>query len=336
MKRFALVFFCVCAGLSGCKKDREEKCAFVPDVSRVPIDLKIESLEDSLPSISTKTQLVTFLTHHPELRDHFFGRSRYPDDSVFINELFRRFTNLSMDTLLLETHNVFDNGSELKEQFQMAFANIKYYYPEFKPPKIQTIISGMETDLIVSDTLVVIGLDYYLGPGARYRPNMYEYMLRRYRKDFIVPSVMLIYGIDGSFNKTELTDKTVLADMVAYGKAFYFAKRMLPCVPDSVFIGFTTEEINSARENEDLIYVRLIENEVMYSTSHQVKQRYLAERPKTLEIGTKCPGRIGQWIGWQIVEAYAKRNSGKTVPQIMATLQAGTIFKGSKYRPEKK
>ena len=336
MKRFALVFFCVCTGLSGCKNDHEEKCAFVPDIGNVPIDLKIESLEDSLPSISTKTQLVTFLTHHPELRDHFFGRSRYPDDSVFINELFRRFTNLSMDTLLLETHNVFDNGSELKEQFQMAFANIKYYYPEFKPPKIQTIISGMETDLIVSDTLVVIGLDYYLGPGARYRPNMYEYMLRRYRKDFIVPSVMLIYGIDGSFNKTELADKTVLADMVAYGKAFYFAKRMLPCVPDSVFIGFTTEEINSARENEDLIYVRLIETEVMYSTSHQVKQRYLAERPKTLEIGTKCPGRIGQWIGWQIVEAYAKRNSGKTVPQIMATLQAGTIFKDSKYRPEKK
>jgi len=43
-----------------------------------------------------------------------------------------------------------------------------------------------------------------------------------------------------------------------------------------VFIGFTSEELNSARENEDLIYARLIENEVMYSTSNQIKQRYLA------------------------------------------------------------
>jgi len=336
MKRFLTVFFCVWACFSGCKKDREQKCAFVPDTKNILLDLKIESLEDSLPSITTKTQLVDFLTHHPALRDHFFGRSRYPNDSIFINELFHRFTNLAMDTLLTEAHKVFGNGSGLNEQFRTAFANIKYYYPEFRPPKIQTIISGMETDLLVTDTLVVIGLDYFLGPGARYRPNMYEYMLRRYDKDFIVPSVLLLYGIDTRFNKTELTDKTVLADMIAYGKAYYFGKRMLPCVPDSVFIGFTTEEIKSARENEDLIYVRLIENEVMYSTSHQIKQRYLAERPKTLEIGEKCPGRIGQWIGWQIVEAYAKRNPEKKPPQIMGTSQATAIFKDSKYRPGKK
>src|SRR5258706_12333180 len=336
MKRFVTVFLCISAGLCSCKKDFEKKCAFVPDTKGIAIDLKIESLEDSLPNVTSKIQLVAFLTHHPDLRDHFFGRSRYPNDSVFINELFHRFTNLSMDTLLSETHNVFGDGAELKEQFRMAFANIKYYYPELKPPKVQTIVSGMETDLLVSDTLVVIGLDYYLGPGARYRPNMYEYMLRRYRKDFIVPSVVLLYGIDTGFNKTELADKTVLADMIAFGKAYYFAKRMLPCVPDSVFIGFTTEEINSARENEDLIYIRLIENEVMYSTSHQIKQRYLAERPKTLEIGEKCPGRIGQWIGWQIVEAYAKRNPGKTLQQIMGTTQAITILKDSKYRPVKK
>ena len=336
MKRFFTVFFCVWACLSGCKKDREQKCAFVPDTKNILIDLKIESLEDSLPSITTKTQLVDFLTHHPALRDHFFGRSRYPNDSMFINELYHRFTNLAMDTLLTEAHKVFGNGSGLSEQFRTAFANIQYYYPEFKPPKIQTIISGMETDLLVTDTLVVIGLDYFLGPGARYRPNMYQYMLRRYDKDFIVPSVMLLYGIDARFNKTELADKTVLADMIAYGKAYYFAKRMLPCVPDSVFIGFTTEEINSARENEDLIYVRLIENEVMYSTSHQIKQRYLAERPKTLEIGEKCPGRIGQWIGWQIVEAYTKRNPEKKPPQIMGISQATAIFKDSKYRPGKK
>src|SRR6267378_4760842 len=155
MKRFVTIIFCVWAGLSSCKNDREEKCAFVPDVRSVPIDLKIESLEDSLPSITTKTQLVTFLTHHPELRDHFFGRSRYPNDSIFINELFRRFTNPAMDTLLIEAHNVFGNGAELKEQFRTAFANIKYYYPDFTPPAVQTIISGMETDLLVSDSLVV-------------------------------------------------------------------------------------------------------------------------------------------------------------------------------------
>src|SRR6185295_11287254 len=132
MKRFITVCLCVWAGLGGCKKETE---------------VKFESLEDTLPSITTKAQLVTFLTGHPELRDHVFGRSSYPNDSVFINQLFRRFTDLSMDTLLDDTHRVFGNGAELKEQFRTAFANIQSYYPDFKPPKIQTIITGMETDL---------------------------------------------------------------------------------------------------------------------------------------------------------------------------------------------
>ena len=236
----------------------------------------------------------------------------------------------------METHRVFGDLTDLKKEFQQAFVNIRYYYPNFHPPKIQTILSGLETDLLVSDTLIVISLDYYLGAGAKYRPNTYEYILRRYKKDFIVPSVLLLYGIDRSFNNMDLTDKTALADMIAYGKAYYFAKHMLPCVPDSVFIGYSKEEIEGARQNESQIYVRLIENEVLYSTSHQIKQHYLDERPKTLEVGEKCPGRIATWIGWQIVNAYAEHHPDKTLPQIMDQSKADAFFKESKYRPEKK
>ena len=127
--------------------------------------------------------------------------------------------------------------------FQTAFSNLKYYYPDFTPPKIQTIITGLESDLFVSDSLILIGLDYYLGAQGKYKPNMYDYMLRRYEKNFIVPSVMLLYGIDERYNKTDLNDRTVLSDMITYGKAYHFAKHMLPCVRDSIFIGYTRQEI---------------------------------------------------------------------------------------------
>lgn len=337
MKKLSFAAVLVLMSLFGCeKKDKEEQCAFVPDTKHITVDLRIERLEDSVASINTKTQLVNFLKHHPVLRDHFFRRAGYPGDSIFINELYHRLTNPAIDTLLMETNRVFGDLSDLKKEFSQAFANLQYYYPNFHPPKIQTILSGLETDLLVSDTLIVIGLDYYLGRGAKYRPNTYEYMLRRYKKDFIVPSVLLLYGIDPGFNKTEISDKTVLADMIAYGKAYYFARHMLPCVPDSVFIGYTSEEINGARQNEGLIYVRLIENEVLYSTSHQIKQHYLDERPKTLEVGETCPGRIATWIGWEIVNSYADHHPDKKLPQVMAESQANAFFKDSKYRPQKK
>ena len=323
---------CLAILLWSCSSD-EEKCAFVPDVSH-DVNFTFESFGDTLMNFSSKEEMVSFLTRQPLIRDYTFRRTIYPNDSVYINEVYRRLNNPHLDTLLAQTKKVFGNGSELKAEFAQAFANIKYYYPDFVPPKVQTVISGLDTDMFVSDTLIIVSLDSYLGKGAKYRPNVYEYQLRQYEKYSIVPSVMMLYGIDGRYNKTDIKDKTVLADMIAYGKAFYFAKHMMPCTSDSVFIWYSPEEMLGSRKNEDLIWARFIQDKVLFSTNIQVKQRYLSDRPKTLEVGEKCPGRIGQWMGWRIVNAYMKRNDSKTLKQLMIEPDAQQIFKDSNYKPQ--
>jgi hypothetical protein len=334
--RWFLMFVLVLIGLSSCRDTVQDECIYAPPVEPGGIDLPFESLESELPAITTKKQLVDFFSRHPALRDYFFNRPAYPDDSVFINELYNRFTNPYLDTLLMETKKVFGNGEALKEELTIAFSNLKYYYPDFKAPRVQTVISGLENDLYWSDSLIIVGLDYYLGKGARFRPNMYEYMLRRYDKGFIVPSILLLYGIDPAYNQTDLSDHTVLADMIAYGKAYYFAKHMLPCTPDSVLIGYTAEEMAGARSNQDLIWKKMVEDEAFYATSQQMKQRYISERPKTYEIGDKAPGRLGTFMGWQIVNKYAERNADLTLPQIMQVKSAKEIFTESKYKPVEK
>lgn len=329
-------FFSLIVIFSSCRNSVQEECVYAPNTEGIIVDLQVESLEDELPAITSKQELVDFFSRNTTMRDYFFNRQAYPNDSVFINELYNRFSNPHLDTLLMETKTVFGDGSQLKEELTVAFTNLKSYYPDFQVPHIQTVITGLESDLYLSDSLIIIGLDYYLGKKARFRPNMYDYMLRRYEKDFIVPSIMLLYGIDGHFNETDLSDRTVLADMITYGKAYYFAKRMMPCVPDSIFIGYTAEEMKGARANQDLIWKKLVEDEAFYSTSQQMKQRYITERPKTYEIGDQAPGRMGTWVGWQIVNKYAEKNADLTLPQIMMVKDAKAIFTESKYRPVEK
>ncbi len=334
MKRNAIIIVSAIILLASCKKDKDE-CTFIPDTNNIKIDLQIEQLQDSFLNISSKTKLVLLLTRHPEIRDHIFRRAEYPDDSLFINEIYNRFNNPHLDTIATETKRVFGDGAVLKDEFAQAFANLKYYYPDFNPPKIKTLISGLDTDLLVTDSLIIVSLDFYLGKGTKYRPKVYDYLLRQYEKENIVPSCLLIYGINSRFNKTDLADKTVLADMIAYGKSFYFAKHMLPCKADSVFIWYGADDIKGARENQDLIWARLIEDQVLYATNHIVKQKYLGERPKTIEVGEKCPGRIGQWIGWQIVNKYGETHSQETLPTIMNLSNADKLFKASGYKPKK-
>ncbi|MBX7124948.1 MAG: gliding motility lipoprotein GldB [Cyclobacteriaceae bacterium] len=294
----------------------------------------MESLETRIPAVHSRTDVVKLFTHQPILRDYIFSRPAYPNDSAFVDTLFHRFSNPHFDTLLMETQRVFGDGSALKDELATAFSNLHYYFPDYQLPRVQTAITGMESDVFITDSLVVIGLDYYLGEGARYRPVMYDYILRRYQRNFVVPSVMLLIGISGQLNKVDEQDHTALADMITYGKAYYFAKQMLPCTPDSVLLGYTSREMEGCKKFEGLIWYRLIEDQVLYSNVHAIKQKFLGERPKTLEVGNECPGRIGMWVGWQIVSHYMKEHPEVSLSELMQTASAQKIFKESRYKPK--
>jgi hypothetical protein len=67
-----------------------------------------------------------------------------------------------------------------------------------------------------------------------------------------------------------------------------------------------------------------------------IKQKYLAERPKTIEVGEKCPGRIAQWVGWEIVKSYMNSHDNVSLPELMDYQNADKLFKESTYKPVKK
>jgi hypothetical protein len=320
--------------LSSCKSDREP-CAFQPDVGESKINIEWRSYEDSLAAIRSKDDLVRILTKSPLLRDVMLNRAGYPSDSVFIDELYSRFTNPHIDTLVMEVHRVFGDLSGLKGQFDLAFRNFQYYYPDFQPPRIETVITGLESDLYVTDSVIVVALDHYIGLDGKYQLNhLYDYLRRKYNKDFIVPSAMLLYGINEKYNNYNPADQTILAEMVSYGKAYYFAKRMVPCTPDSILIAYSADEIRGSREYESLIWSRFIEDEILFSTSREEKKKYILERPKTYEVGERCPGRIGQWVGWQIVNSYSDNHPALSLNEIMSNGDAAGIFEQSGYKPQ--
>ncbi len=315
--------------MTACNGNRED----APNLSQVTAEYEYNSYVDTLIGIS-KAEMAELFLSEPVLRDYIFQRPAYPGDSAFLNALQDRFRNPHLDTLRQEIKRVFADEEPLHSEFTEAFRRMKYYYPDFREPRIVTVMSGLETDLYVSDSLIVVGLDYYLGPGALYRPrDTYDYILRRYKPGTIVPSCVLIYGIGLPFNSLDPNDHTVLAEMIAYGKAYYFASLMLPGVPDSTLIGYTPTEIAGSEDNADVIWKKLVDDQVLFATDQETRRKYIEERPKTYEVGPECPGRIATWVGWQIVKAYMKRNPDVTLPKLMAMTEANRIFRESKYRP---
>lgn len=65
--------------------------------------------------------------------------------------------------LLAAVHEEFLDMSDIEEQFENAFDSLSRSNPDFRLPHIYTQVSCLGQKIVVSDTLIGISLDMYLG-----------------------------------------------------------------------------------------------------------------------------------------------------------------------------
>jgi len=132
-------------------------------------------------------------------------------------------------------------------------------------------------------------------------------------------------------------NKNLLDEMIYYGKQLYFKDLVLPFKTEAQRIGYTQKQLDWAVANENYIWRYFVERELLYSTDAKLPGRFINLAPFSkfqLEgIDTESPGRIGQYIGWQIVKAYMKQND--TELEDMLNKSAEEIFNNSKFKPRK-
>lgn len=318
--------------LVGCQN---ESCEIDPKIAAIDINLQIQRLEKALYASKSKEDVQRFLQTNRLFTQKYLQVDPNQLDANFITSLYGLVTNPQLNKFVMETEQTFGNLEPQQRELKSAFQHIKYYYPETQVPSVQTYVSGLlGPDLVVSDSLIVLGLDYFVGKKGSYRPKQPNYILQRYEPANLIPTVVLQQS--AKYNLTDVPDKRMMAQMIYFGKSYYFTQRMLPCTPDSLIIGFTDQQVADVRYNEGKIWAHLVEKNLLFETNHFKTGKYLEERPTVPEIDANCPGRIGRWVGWQIVRKYMEENPEVTLPQLMAEKDAQKIFNNSRYKPKRR
>jgi len=312
-----------------------KSCEINPEIAKVKVDVKIERLENAFFRARNKNDIRTFLRSNQSFFQKYLQPEQYEDEATLVTSLFTLTQEPNLQKFARETEQKFGDMANVETELENGFKHLKYYYPQAPVPIVKTFISGLlGPDLFVSDSLVVLGIDYFAGKEASYRPQQPEYILRRYAKPYMVPAVFL--QLSAKYNQTQQQERTMLAQMVDFGKSFYFTQRMLPCTPDSVIIGYTDQEMADIHYNEGKIWAHFIEKSLLYETNHFKLTKYISERPNIPEIGKQCPGRIATWVGWQIVRKYMAENPQVTLQQLMQETDAQKIFTQSRYKPKRR
>ncbi|QHV98982.1 gliding motility lipoprotein GldB [Spirosoma endbachense] len=300
-------------------------------------DITLIRLDQQLFSAKSSDGVRTFLNQNPSVAQLYFNANGAGNDTALVRELTNRIKNPALNELHKQVEAEFGDMNDLKKQLAEAFTKIKKDFPDFRSPKIATLVTGFAgPDLVITDSLIVIGIDYFAGPTSKYRPRGPEfpqYILRRYQKEYIVPAI--IFAISDKYNATTRSDQTMLADMVYYGKGYVFTKAILPNTPDSLVIGYSDKQLTETFNAQDVVWGHFIDNQLLYQTNPAVKQRYLNERPFTAEIGQGCPGAIGRWLGWRIVGRYHDKQASVGIAELMRNADARQIFEQSGYKGQK-
>ncbi|UFH55240.1 gliding motility protein [Spirosoma sp. KNUC1025] len=300
-------------------------------------DVTLIRFDQQLFASKSPDKIQTLLNRYPNIAQLYFNANGAGNDTSVVRELTNRVNNPALTEFDQQIEDKFGDMADLRTQLAQAFTTIKKNFPDFRTPKVATMVTGfMGPDLVVTDSLIIIGIDYFAGPKAKYRPQGPEYpqyILRRYDKDYIVPAI--VFAISDKYNATNRQDQTMLADMVYYGKGYVFTATMLPSVPDSLVIGYSDKQLTQTFNAQDVVWAHFIDNQLLYQTNPAIKQRYLNERPFTAEIGQACPGAIGRWVGWRIVGRYNDTHSGGSIADLMRNADARQIFEQSGYKGQK-
>jgi gliding motility-associated lipoprotein GldB len=294
------------------------------EIEGIPIDMEIIRF-DTIFGQASEMDLEDLKKSYPYL----FPKQYH--DSIWI----KKMKDTIQQQLNEEVFKAFPSNVELEDNLLPLFQHIEYYFSSFDTPLVITLTSDVDyrNKVVLSEDLLMISLDTYLGSEHRFYIGIAKYISQNMEKSQIVQDIASKYA-DQYILKN--LDRTFLTSMVYYGKQLYLKDLWLPNSSDNQKLGYTEDEFNWILENESEIWRYFIENEVLYSTDPKLLNRFIYPAPFSkfyLEIDNDSPGSIGKYIGWQIVRSFMDRNP-VSIKQLMI-MESDEIFKKSRYKPKK-
>jgi gliding motility-associated lipoprotein GldB len=302
----------------------ETKSDVEEEIEKVQVDFEVTRFDQRFAN-ATPDNLDTLKGEFP-----FFFPPQYPD-SIWVNKL----SDTIQQEINTEVTEEFPEFSEVEDELHSLFQHVKYYFPNFEVPDVYTVTSEVDykNKVIYTGSKLLIALDTYLGEDHPFYIGLQEYLKKNFRKEQIVPDAAT--AIAQEFIPRP-DSRTFLAQMIYYGKILYLKDLWIPFKPDAEKMGYTEEELQWAKNNEEQIWRYFVEKELLFQTDSELYTRFLYPAPFSkfyLLLDSESPDRLGQYLAWQMLRQYMEKND-VSVQQMLNT-SAEEIFNDANYKPRK-
>lgn len=269
----------------------------------------------------------------PTYVEDILGISRY--DTTYLAEALPAFLN---DTIygFKQTNAyekvVFEDVHSIEQELNDAFTRVHYLYPEWEIPTVYLFVSGFNASLLFVEDGIAVGADMYLGSDYEYYNRVvYEYQKQTMRKECIAADVVSAYlfrHIAYTSTKSRLLD-----NMIYRGKVLFILSQIFDYLPNYEVMGYSEAQWDWCEKHERDIWNLMMDKRDLFKTETLVLTSYLNDGPFTAEISQESPGRLGTWVGWQIVASYMRHHPEISLQQLAAEADAEQLLQMSYYKP---
>ncbi|HAP68454.1 MAG TPA: hypothetical protein DCR04_01790 [Flavobacteriales bacterium] len=335
--RFSLpiAFILLVLFLTGCEHDPLDI-----DVTATELELEFQRLDQDLFALNPAAGQTNTDALYEKYGDFFVDycegvlRIGNPETEGFQYSVAQFITDESMKTLHEDVQFEYEDVTPIEEQLTDAFRYFKYHFPDSTIPKIVFNISALNYAIVATPTTLGIGLDMFLGANYPIYPmvGLPKYMYDNMKPEQVVPQAMK--GWLQATYETDAKRETLLDYMIFEGKLLYVLDAVLRESGDSTKIGFSTDAMQWCAEYESRIWAHLVDQELLYATEYMNINKWINQAPFVAGIPKDSPGRLGQWVGWQIVRKYMQENPEATMIDLMTNDNSQAILAKSKYKPK--
>ncbi|MFL2611624.1 MAG: gliding motility lipoprotein GldB [Flavobacteriaceae bacterium] len=314
-----LKIFCLIFIFLGCSNNKKSNL----EIEKIPLEIKFDRFDLEFASVNNKG------FQNLKNKYNFLFPSQFPDS------LWMKRKNDSIQIMLQnEVNKIFPNIDKLEKESENIYKHLIYYFPSIKVPKFLTLINNVDyqSKVIFTDTIILISLDTFLGSTNKIYNGIPNYIKSDMDKSRF--GSILVDKIASSI--IEAPSNRFFLDRIIYkGKILLLKDFIIPLSSDETKIGYNKEQIDWVIQNEEYIWKYFIGNELLFKTDDDLIDRFIIPAPFSkfyLEIDNESPGKIGQWIGWQILRSFRKKNPSIKISDIL-NMSSEELFKKANYKP---
>ena len=241
------------------------------------------------------------------------------DDHIF-QRLKTFYSDTTLVRLIEDVEAKYPELESVEKNLTKGFGKLQKEIPDIMIPMIYTQISAFNESIVLSDSVLGISLDKYMGEDyPLYKRFYYNYQRRTMRPDRIVPDCLVFY-LMSQYPFPMDYSRTLLDVMMHYGKINYVVQHLLDYSSSEEALGYSDLEREWCKDH-------------LHATDPMVVRQYTRPAPFTNTLGENAPSMVGTWIGTKIITSYMKHHKKTTLRQLLEMSDYERMFTESRFNP---